>query len=116
MPITRNVVTAEELLASIPEEFCLTKAEQEQLKAAHTRTISLIDGFTPQDGEGVNIEVTFGEFVDTGGRQFIAEGAVVDKSRPGKPAYNWHLQDTSQWLLGFGLVFDKERRDFSLHT
>ena len=117
MSITRNIASAEELLASIPEKFCLTEEDKTKLVAAHIRTLSLLNDFTPRDGEGVDVVVNLTVFEDTGGHQLIAEGTVVDNSRSSRPAaFNWHLQDTSRWLLGCGLVFDKGRHEFSLHT
>ena len=47
---------------------------------------------------------------------YFAEGGVSDLRRPERDEYNFYFQNTSQWLFAFGLVFDTERRDFSIHT
>ncbi len=116
MTIMRKIATLAELIASVPAEIALDAAEKEQLKDIYARIMRLMDDYVPRNAEQRNIELNFGVFVDTGGYQLIAEGAVSDLDRPVANEWNYHFQNTSQWLLGFGLVFDKERRDFSLHT
>lgn len=48
--------------------------------------------------------------------QTIMEGEVKDLGKPVGFRYNFHGRDTSQWLFGFGLVFNTENREFSLNT
>ena len=89
---------------------------EEVVRQAYNRVVSILDDFTPQDSPEKDVDVYLGVFQDTGGRQLIAEGSVSDRKRPVLNQYNWHLQNTSQWLFACGLVYDKERKDFSLHT
>jgi hypothetical protein len=140
--ITKNVVTYEKLLESLQEnirlrndptmesnqrrmldnklplmEF-LTEEEQEQLKERYDYIMKMIDRYIPE-GAAENdsqISIWFGDFRDGGGYQMIAEGSVSDLGKPQRNEYNWHLQNTSQWLFAFGFVFDTQRRDFSIHT
>lgn len=66
---------------------------------------------------GGNPQKDLGLFHDTGGHQLIAEGAVSDMNKPYDPnSWNFHLQNTSRWTWAFGLVYDKDNGEFSIHT
>jgi hypothetical protein len=82
----------------------------------YKRVLETVERYVPEDGPDREVVVNIGTFFDTGGHQIIFEGAVSNLKKPSTNSYNWHLQNTSQWLFGFGCVFDVERRDFSLHT
>ena len=41
-------------------------------------------------------------------RQMIAEFYVNDLEKPKGDKYNWHLQNTSQWIYAGAIVVDKE--------
>ena len=63
-----------------------------------------------------NVQINFFPLREAG-YQVILEGEVKDLGKPYDPSsFNFHGSNTSQWLFGFGLVFDTERRDFSIHT
>lgn len=102
----------------LPEMKLLDAKELEALKQKYDYVIEMMKRYLPEgaDTNKHNIAVTFYGFHDGGGYQFIAEGSVSDLNRPERNEYNVHLQNTSQWLFAFGLVFDTERRDFSVHT
>lgn len=113
MAIERNVVSFEEFEASVNRE-CL---EPDKIRAIYDRVVSLLEAYTPQRcPPEQKISVTLTAFYDGGGRQLIANGAVSDLSRPVRNEYNWHLQNTSQWLFACGVVWDKAYNDFSIHT
>ena len=139
--ITRNVVTFEELLESlqnairernqpahesnqrrrpdnkIQELELLNEEEIDLLRERYDYIMRMIDRYIPQGlADDAKIDVWFGGFKDGGGYQMIAEGSVSDKRIPISNSFNWHLQNTSQWLFAFGFVFDIECRDFSIHT
>lgn len=59
--------------------------------------------------------VNFSLFYDTGSYQIIADCYVNDLSAPRGNSYNWHLVNTSQCVYAFGIVFDKQRLEFSAH-
>ena len=113
--ITKNVCTIEEFLGSL-NKFSLSHDEIEKATETYYRAISSMERYIPEDRENKEINLWLGTFQESGGSQMISEGSVNDRSRPVTNSYNWHLQNTSQWLFAFGLVFDKQRRDFSMHT
>jgi hypothetical protein len=94
----------------------LTTEEAEKFKETYERVLKMVEMYVPKDGPDVDADVSIGLFQDTGGYQIIMEGAVFDRKKPLENKYNWHLQNTSQWLFAFGVVFDTERRNFSMHT
>lgn len=68
-----------------------------------------------KDGSG-DIQINFFLWRE-GGYQIVLEGEVKDLGKSYDPSqFNFHGSNTSQWLFGFGLVFDTERREFSMHT
>jgi hypothetical protein len=76
--------------------------------------------------EGVwNAALYFGKF-DSYGDQATAHWAASDLDKKQEAQYNWHGQNTSQWLYAGGLMFSKRRFEewkqgkdvplFSVHT
>ena len=47
--------------------------------------------------------------------EYIAEFSVLDLTLPEKDSYNWHGQNTSQWLYAGALVYDPESNEISSH-
>jgi len=45
------------------------------------------------------------------GHQFIAEFWVNDLAKPARDEYNWHLQNTSQWVYAGALLFEPSGDD-----
>ena len=113
--LTKHIPTAEEQLIELLRYTELTSTEITNFKAKYDSAINMCGRYIPE-GDG-NYEIDFSKFQNPyGGHQIILEGAVKDLGRPVHNSYNWHLQNTSQWLFAFGLLFDISRRDFSLHT
>ena len=96
----------------MPAQYHTEKAEKD-LREKY----EMLSGWIERDAkQAKEPRVEFSGFQDTGGYQLISNGSVSDTSIPWRDSYNWHLQNTSQWLFAFGLVFDKERLEFSIHT
>jgi len=119
--IKRSIPTYEEQIVALKEVAAkkgkpLTVEEAENFRAMYKRVQESVERYVPKDGPEVNVEVSLGTFRDTGGYQILMEGMVFDLKKPVTDSYNWHLQNTSQWLFAFGVVFDTDRRDFSMHT
>jgi len=111
--IERNIVSFEDFQESV-KFYC---QDTEKIRAIYDRVVDLLEFYVPQRcPPEQNIRVTLTAFYDGGGRQLIADGAVSDLSRPKRNEYNWHLQNTSQWLFACGVVYDREYKDFSIHT
>ena len=113
--LTENIPTTEEQLYTLEQIVTLTAEEIDSFNNVYQRAIDMCRRYVPEtDG---SYEINFSKFQNPyGGHQIILEGAVKDLGRPVHNSYNWHLQNTSQWLFAFGLLFDISRRDFSLHT
>jgi len=137
--ITRNIASLEEQLAVVNAALVAAKKkplnpkEEKDFTERYTNALSHIELYIPRirDEKREFIKDEKGNFVydetrsvvvnvplmhDGGGYQIIAHGDVNDTAITPRNEYNWHLSNTSQWLFGFGLVFDKERRDLSMHT
>ena len=114
--ITRYVKSLEDVKESL-QAYQLTETEIKSLEAQYERINAMLERYIPDNQETRKIEVNFSVFRGyPGDRQLIADVNVSDRSIPVGNSYNWHLQNTSQWLFAGGWVFDTERRDFSLHT
>lgn len=112
--MANNVATFSDWLQSLPK---LTDEEIEKAWTIYNRVLSTMERYVPEDRvDDETIVMSLGTFRDTGGDQMIAEGSVSDTSIRERNEWNWHFQNTSQWLFAFGIVFDKQRRDFSMHT
>jgi len=110
-----NIISYEELLASIPVEFVLTDAEKNRLKEKYDAEVKQLRKRTPKDlpEDSEQAEVHFGKFEEAG-TQLTAFGWVKDRRIPWSSAgWNWFGQNTSQDVYGFGLAFDKKSHDFS---
>lgn len=124
--IQRNIASYETMRATL--EAALAKRDipiedvppiLEALREKHEYVLKMMDDYVPEGAEDdptKQIEIALYDFMDHGGNQIIADGAVSDKARPVRNEYNWHLQNTSQWLFAFGLLFDCRDRRFSVHT
>ena len=130
MTITMNVASKENWINSIEKGLwqendnsnvvpvVLSDEEKNKFEKMYDDYIRRIMMYCPEDGKNVNVTVYMGEFYDNGKRsyQMISEGNITDNNSNSRPQYNWHLQDTSRWVFGWGIVFDKVRRDLSMHT
>jgi len=61
-----------------------------------------------------NVQINFSPFRNTGS-QYVATFSVLDKDLPEKESYNWHAQNTSQWLYAGALVYDPKTNEISSH-
>ena len=110
-----NIISYEELLASIPVEFVLTDIEKDQLREKYDTEVEQLHKWTPRDlpTDSEQVEVCFGKFEEAG-TQLIAFGWVKDRRILWNSAgWNWFGQNTSQDVYAFGLAFDKKSHDFS---
>ena len=116
MAITRNIVSFDTMVSSLASIELLNETIKKKLEERYNYLLESIERYVPKD-ETRNIEVCLTGFHDTGGTQAIAEFAVIDRDkRIDMNSFNFHLQNTSQWLFAGGLVFDKDYHDFSVHT
>ncbi len=116
MAIIRQVASLVDMISSLDKIQPLEQELLPILKAKYENLLVMIERYVPQD-ETKNIIVRLGEFHDAGQYQAIANFEVLDKDKPFRhDAYNWHLQNTSQWIFAGGFLFDKQRKDFSIHT
>jgi hypothetical protein len=113
--IREMIVTADEWIESLAAVE-LSPEEARYARIIHSGTVEMLRRYLPVETAGREIDIRLTVFQDSGGRQLIANGEVLDMDKPVKNEYNWHGQNTSQWLFACGIVFDKETRDFSTHT
>ena len=78
-----NIISYEELLASIPVEFVLTDVEKDQLREKYDEEVEQLHKWTPKDlpTDSEQVEVHFGKFEEAG-TQLIAFGWVKDRRIP----------------------------------
>ena len=110
-----NIISYEELLASIPVEFVLTDAEKNQLREKYDEEVEQLHKWIPKDlpENSEQVQVCFGKFEEFG-KQLIAFGWVIDRRIPWSSAgWNWFGQNTSQDVYGFGLALEKKSHNFS---
>lgn len=124
--IDRNITPKEQMIATLNaalqnrEQPPLTAQEIEAFSDRYDRIVHLLDMYIPKgaaDDPDQKVSVSLYDFRDHGGYQIISDPNNVSNTNI-KPSgqYNWHLQDTTQWLFACGFVFDTERREFSIHT
>ena len=96
------------LIASLPEEVINGKFKQE-LKKAYDYEVEMIKTYAKQAKQPETILLPF----QHSNSQFIAKFWVNDLSIPVENRYNWHLQNTSQWLYAGCILVQNGR--VSLH-
>lgn len=87
------MITSDQLLNSLPNVE-RTPFVENSVRDAYSREIENISYYTKN---AVNPSVGFDTFRQSG-NQFIAEFWVNDLVLEKKNQYNWHMQNTSQWL------------------
>lgn len=102
----------EEIFHSLPVEF-QTDQVLDDLVSIYDRAVGMMCQYAK---DVKNVELRLSLFQETGGHQLIATGEVLDLDKKIGDSYNWHLQNTSQWVFAFGLVFDIRDSKFSMHT
>jgi hypothetical protein len=94
----------EELVASLPPEILSDKI-REDLSNKYNKELISIDFYEKKAKEPQSHMSLFRK----SGSQYIAEFFVNDLSKTVGNSFNWHLQNTSQWLYaGCILVADGE--------
>jgi len=88
-----RVVTFEELFNSLPDDQ-KTEDVSQKLKFWYEREINFLNEYAKS---AQNPSMALLPFFKCG-EQYIAEFWVLDLKKPAKNEYNWHLQNTSQWL------------------
>ncbi len=78
-----NIISYEELLASIPVEFVLTDAEKNQLREKYDEEVEQLHKWIPKDlpEDSEQVQVCFGKFEEFG-KQLIDFGWVKDLRIP----------------------------------
>jgi len=99
-----RVATFEELLKSLPVEH-KTEDVIKNLKYWYEREVNLLNDYAKNAKEP-----SIGLFpFNKSGSQYISEFWVKDLSKPEKDEYNWHLQNTSQWLYAGCILVEDGR-------
>ena len=115
MKVELNICTMQELMDSINQEIHLGLDQMyeltTQVQAHFAREISQMIQHTQSAKEP---ELNFTSFRNTGS-QLVATFSVIDKNLPEQNSYNWHGQNTSQWLYAGALVYDVGTNRISSH-
>ncbi len=102
-----SIPSFDDLLASLPAEFRSQKVK-EQLKRAYDVESKRINEYVHDlNCQGKQSSAAMYLFRKGGGSQWLAEFAVNDLSIPRSNSYNWHLQNTSQWVYAGCILFDE---------
>jgi hypothetical protein len=104
-----RVATFQELLDSLPKE-AKTKEVLERLMACYEAEVSLLHQYA---GRAKRPSMALLPFTKSG-RQYIADFWVNDLGLPKEGKYNWHLQNTSQWLYA-GCILIQDGRVSTHH-
>ena len=113
--IKENICTFEQWIEVLGE---LTPEELEKAQAMYDRLKNTLQRYTPDDHGNMTLQHNIYPFQKGGGYQMISHpNGVLDESLRSDPNdWNWHGQNNSRNLFTCGVVFDTERRDFSMHT
>jgi len=121
MPAQIKVVSVQELHESITENADLDYEQEitiwSELYAHYAREISIMLSIVQNNrniGLDKEIVVNLTPFTKQGS-QLIANFSVLDLSKPVQDSYNWHGQNTSQWLYAGALVYDQETNEINSH-
>jgi len=104
-----RVASFEELLNSLPSDQ-KTQDVIKDLKYWYEREVKILNECAKNAQEP-----SIGLFLfNKSGDQFISEFWVNDLAKPKKEEYNWHLQNTSQWLYA-GCILIQDGRVSTHH-
>lgn len=112
--VEMQIPSVHDLYNSLPAEFRSNEAWNNLVGVYSKVVLGLIPSAMAE--RTIKPQLYMSLFRDTGGRQLICNWSCSDLSRPVQNTYNWHLQETSQWIYAGAIVFDKEHKDFSIHT
>jgi len=102
-----NIISFNELVASLPEK---EKVDKKELWDIYWYVRKMMKRYSEGYTNVLNILTDFHK----AGNQFIADFNVSDLERSVKNEYNWHLQNTSQWLFAGCILV--EGGIISIHT
>lgn len=87
-----NIISFNELVASLPEK---EKVDKKELENMYWYVRKMMKKYSEGRSNISNIISGFHK----AGNQFVADFSVSDLKKPVKNEYNFHLQNTSQWLF-----------------
>ena len=100
-----NIPSYDELLASLPEAYHTEKVKQ-QLRRAWELEGSRLN----EEAERLRRDRKTGKAImrtfSASGAQLLAEFEVNDTTQPQQNQYNWHGQNTSQWIYAGCILFN----------
>lgn len=99
-----NVVSFDDLLSSLPDEQ-KSKELIENLRSYYQFELSQLIHYSKPAKEPLIALYPF----EKAGSQYIANFWVKDLALPVKNEYNWHGQNTSQWLYAGGILVQDGR-------
>jgi len=108
--VTVVIPSYKELLDSLPEKFRTDKVK-EQLKRAWDAENEIIRGYVERLRENRCSGTARMYVFNKSGCQWIADFSVNDLGKPVKDEYNWHGQNTSQWVYAGCILFDERSFD-----
>jgi len=107
-----NITTIQEILENMSKNgISPTDYIWKELHQMYGRELSNMFGYA-QTAQQPLVYLGLGH---TAGSQFIIDFAISDLALAARNAYNWHGQNTSQWLYAGAIVYDKEDKSFSAH-
>ena len=117
--ITRRVADSWQMIRSIQPRFAGAPAGlDKEIREWRKYVVERLEDYA-KDGENVEIFLdVFRKAGGKGGKQWVAHFSVTDRSKEFKNEYNWHGQNTSQWLFAGALVYEEDRKEnfISIHT
>ena len=111
------IIPLNDLINSIPEEVRTKEIIEKVTKAYNSQQeymLSIVNNAFKNNGnKNVDIECSIYPFRKAGS-QLIAEFEMNNRSLPQRNSYNWHGQNTSQWLYAGCILIDNN--EVSIHT
>jgi hypothetical protein len=112
LPMT-DIPTVKDLLLSLPKSRRVNRTE---LITRYFYLLSSLNSyFTGARDQGKKVKVYFTAFSGDPEGQMMANFSVKDLGKEVKDSYNWHGQNTSQWIFA-GCLLSSEDGSFSIHT
>ena len=111
--IVKNIASAQDMIKSIQPRFAQAPAGLDQeITETRNRIVNQLEKYAESAKEPAIFLGTF----QKSGSQWIADFSVGDKAKPVENKYNWHMQNTSQWLFAGAIVYDERDKRLSVHT
>ena len=110
--VKTNITTLQELFEAFDEAGVKLQGDSHaELTQLYGRELSTMFGYAQQ---AIKPSMFLG-LPTIMHKQCIIDFSVSDSDRPVEDKYNWHLQNTSQWLYAGAIMYDKEDKSFSAH-